>query len=415
MKNTFLAALFLASSSLLLSAAEPRIVPCDQPVKSAKRGLCLNKMDDKDFMAFAPSVSWWYNWHFDDTQNPPAAAKMEFLPMVWGDRPEDLKGLKAYLSRNKPSRVLAINEPNLKGQAFITPEKTAELYKKVKAIADEHNIPVVGPHMALGSAPNESIKAVDPIEKKEVTYTFMTPFLKAFNFYMGDTAVSATAAHTYGELGELKWMTGMMHKEFNKPVWVTEFANWKASSPEAELDYLIQAVDFFERTPYVEGYAWFKERVKDNGKISLLEKESGKLTRLGEAYVNMPVHDPNVFYQLPGKLQAESYVAMQDSEIDRTTDTDGFLEMQLLGPGVWIDYNVSVTNAGTYALKIRFSSKHDAKLELLSGEKVIAALDSREKGWQTGETTVDLPAGTQTLRFRASSGIRLNWLEFAKN
>lgn len=390
-----------------------RVVPCDQPVKSTKRGVCVNKMDAKDFMALSPSVSWWYNWHFADTLNAPQEAHMEFLPMVWGNRQEALDGLKTYLATNKPRRILAINEPNLKGQAFISPQETADLYKKIKAIADPYKIPVVGPNMALGSAEGDSIKAMDPIQKKEITYTYMVPFNKAFLNYAGDTEVYGVAAHSYGNLGELKWMTGMLHDEFKRPVWVTEFAQWGAADVAAERDYMIQAVDNFERSPNVEGYAWFKERA-DNPKISLLDKESGKLTVLGETYVNMPVHDPLVYYRLPGRLQCESYVAVSKSNIQLTKDIDGFLEMQPEA-GSTLDYNVAVERAGRFSLKIRCKTAEGATFDILSGDKVLATATATTGDWQTIDTSLQLPPGNQTLRVRPSAYAHLNWMEFGKN
>lgn len=387
-----------------------RVVPCDKPVQSVKRGLCLNQMSSADFMAVSPGVSWWYNWHFADTQNAPPAAHMEFIPMAWG-HPQDVQGLRAYLSSHKPSHVFAVNEPNLKGQAFIPPQKTAEYYKQVKAVADTYHIPVVGPHMALGSPNGSSITAMDPVEHKQTTYTFMTPFLKAFLSYLGNIEITGVSAHTYGNFGELKWMTGMMNDQFKKPVWVTEFAQWNAPSPEAERDYLIQSVDFFERTPYVAGYAWFKERVKGNPKLSLLEPQSGKLTTLGETYVNMPVHDPNVYYQLPGRLQSESYVEAKDSDLALTKDTDGFLEVQLLDSGS-LDYDVAVQRAGLYPVKVRFAGSAATKVQILAGTQVLATVQGASQGWQTAETQIQLPAGNQTLRVKSDSAVRLNWIEF---
>jgi hypothetical protein len=401
--------------STLADAPAPgaiRVVPCDQPVQSIKRGVCVNKMSPQDFLALSPGVSWWYNWHFTPTMDVPQDARMEFLPMVWGGNDKAVDGLKAYLKDHKPRRVLALNEPNLKGQAFITPQETAEWYKKIKAVADEYNIPVVGPNMSLGSATNDSITALDPIEKKEVTYTYMVPFLKAFQSYMGDTGVHAVAAHSYGNFGELNWMTGMMRDDFKRPVWVTEFAQWGAKDVADEQNYMIQSVDLFERTPEVEGYAWFKERA-DNAKISLLDKESGKLTTLGETYVNMPVHDPSVYYRLPGRLQAESYLKMDKSNIALTPDSDGFLEMQTEKGGV-LDYNVAVPTAGEYSLKIRCKTQEGTKFEVLSGDAVIATATTSAAGWQTLETSAKLPAGNQTLRVRLSAYARFNWIEFNK-
>ena len=419
MKISFLSlpvALGLSANFAMAQTVAPgvRVVACDAPVKSLKRGVCVNKMDSADFMALAPSVSWWYNWHFTDTLNPPKAANMEFLPMVWGARPDSLVGLENYLKTNKPRRVLALNEPNLKEQAFISPQETADWYKKIKVIADKHKIPVVGPHMALGSAEDASIKAFDPIDKKEVTYTYMVPFVKAFLNYMGETEVPAVAAHSYGNFGELNWMTGMLKDEFKRPVWITEFAQWNTPSMETAQEYLIEAVDLFERSPHVEGYAWFKERALDNPKISLLEKESGKLSLLGQTYVNMPVHDPNVFYRLPGRLQAESHVEAPKSTLKLTQDDNGFLEMQTEGNST-LSYNVSVPRAGKFSLKIRSKTDVGTKFDVLKGDTVLATAQTTTDGWQTTETSIQLPAGNQTIRVRPSAYARLNWMEFGQN
>lgn len=206
-------------------------------------------------------------------------------------------------------------------------------------------------------------------------------------------------------------MTEMLYKEYGRPVWITEFAWWDAPNVEAEIDYMIEAVDFFERTPYVEGYAWFKERVKGNPKLSLLG-ESGKLTPLGEAYVNMPVHDPAVFYQLPGRLQSESYTESSGVDLSRTKDEDGFLEIQSMGSDNWIDYQVASPRAGKMPVKVRFAGKPDTKIEFLAGDRVVGTVASSKQGWQTATGDVELAAGNQKIRVRPSTAVRLNWMEF---
>jgi len=398
--------------SSLQAAGDALVVPCDQPVKSQKRGICLNEVDAKDFLALAPGVSWYYTWHFADTNHAPEEAKITFIPMAWGNRDSDIKGLAEYLGSHKPPFVLAINEPNLKDQAFIDPKTTAELYLKIKAVADKYGIPVVGPNMALGSGEDASIKAMDPIEKKNVTYTFQNAFLKAFLFYLGKTGVYALGSHTYGNFGEINWLTEMMPKEFNCPVWVTEFADWNAPGAEAEIDYMIQSVDLMERSPKVQGYAWFKDRLKGNPKLSILGDKPGTLTSLGEAYVNMPAHDPAVYYKLPGRLQLESYTAMEGADIAQTKDTDGFLEMKVLDEKAWLDYQVFTDRAQTFAAQLRLSTTEGAKIELLSGDKVLATFTAPAKGWQTLTAPVALPAGKSAFRLRSNSAARLNWIEF---
>jgi hypothetical protein len=386
--------LFCAIGSV--SADPVRVVTCDEKVQSHKRGVCENHLEADDFRAFAPGVSWYYNWHFETKDLPPSGVAMDYLPMGWGDSPESLAGLDAYLQANKKPRVvLAINEPNLKGQSFLTPEATATLYKKIKDVADKYQLTVVGPNMSLGSPEDSSITAIDPIDQKQVTYTFMIPFLKAFDFFLGDVKPPALAFHTYGSLGEMKWAVESMHKEFNCPLWVTEYAEWNASDEAAERDYLIQATDFLERTPYIQGYAWFKERA-DNHKISLLEKEPGKLTPLGEAYVALPVHDTDLYYRIPGKLSAGKYVAIDQADVMAKSNNE--LLVSASAPNATADYNVQVDSAGTYTLTLHVFGT--GKIDIMEKDQVLASGSPTGSEVQDLPITVPLPAGPQTLRVR---------------
>ena len=389
-----------------------RVVNCDDPVQSHKRGICANHLEEADFRALAPGVSWYYNWHYETQDKPPGDVSMDYIPMAWGDRPDSLNGLDHYLQEaaQKPRVVLAINEPNLKDQAFISPEKTATLYKKIKDIADKYQLTVVGPNMSLGSPTDGSITAMDPLENKTVTYTFMVPFLKAFFFYTDKTEVPALGLHTYGSIGELKWAVDAMHKEFNRPVWVTEYAEWNASDDKAERDYLIQATDFLERTPYVQGYAWFKERA-DNKKISLLEKDPGKLSELGQAYVSLPAHDPDLYYRIPGKLSAGKYVSMNQADI--MSNSHNNILVTANAAGATADYNIQVDSAGSYQLGLRAFGT--GKIEVLEKDQVLASADAGGDDVQTLAITAQLPAGPQTLRIRfGASGMVLSSIDFAK-
>lgn len=403
-----------AISAAADAPAHIRIVNCDQNVPSQKRGICENHLDEADFRVLAPGVSWYYNWHFETKDIPPPDVAMEYLPMAWGDRQESLDGVDHYLQGaiKKPRVVLAINEPNLKGQAFIKPEETAVLYKKVKDIADKYQLRVVGPNMSLGSPTDGSITAMDPIENKPVTYTFMGPFLKAFSFYLGnEIKPPALGLHTYGNLGEMKWAVETMHKDFNCPIWVTEYAEWHAPNDTEERDYLIQATDFLERTPYVAGYAWFKERVPGNKKISILAEEPGKLTPLGQTYVDMPSHESDVYYRIPGKLSAGKYVALAQGDI--LANSHNNIMVTSSAPAATVDYNVQVDAAGTYKLSLKCLGS--GKIEVLENDQVLGSAEATGSDVQVLDITTPLPAGPQTLRIRfGASGTILSTLEFTK-
>ena len=395
-------------------AAAIRIVDCGTPVRSHKRGICENHLDAADFAVIAPGVSWFYNWHFISKDVPAADLKIAFLPMAWGDRPEDLAGLSAYLDAgNTPPAVLAINEPNLKGQAFIPPQTTAELYAKVVAIAAAHHLPVVGPNMALGSAPGSSITAHDPVENKDVTYTWFGSFLKAFYSFAGPTANGgAVGVHSYKDIYELKWAVETAHKlNGGGQVWVTEFAQWGAN-PTAEREYMIKAVDFLERTPYVAGYAWFKERLDKNSSLSLLAPEAGKLTPLGETYLAIPGHEANVFYRIPGKLPAADFTTGEKSAVTAGSETDGPFAVAFEDKG-YADYQLQVDHAGTYAVNLRATGA--GKLTLQEDGADLASVTVADDAKDPVSATLTLKAGTQTLHVVADGKkMNLAWIQFAK-
>ena len=394
-------AVLVCLSLAQLAAADekkPRIYGCDEPVQSAKRGICMNHMSAEDFEVIAPGVSWFYNWHYQSADMPPKGVHIDYVPMMWGDTADRYAGLEKYLaSHPKPRAVMVLNEPNLKGQAFIPPKQAAEAYLKTKAIADKFGVPIVGPHMALGSPKNDSITAQDPIENKEVTYTFMVPFLKAFMHFLGDDSkVQAFGVHGYGNMGEFTWASGVLTKEFNKPVWVTEYAWWKAGNDAEELKFLVQSTDLLERSPNVGAYAWFKDRVKDNKRISLLEG-SGKLTKLGQAYVAMPVHDADVYYRLPGKLSGARYVNMQDMKIEPGDEPTNF-KMIADKNGAWCDYNLQVDTAGSYTIHIDGEGSFT-----LNGKAA------------EGDVKLQLPKGAQTLRVGCTQkGQVIEWISFIR-
>lgn len=394
-----------------LSLAEPQVVDCDAPVQSRKRGIAANSLSAADFKALAPGASWYYNWSTTPLTKP-ADVTMDFLPMVWNGASGSQSALSSYLAAgNRPWRVLALNEPNLRGQAFMSPSNSAVTFKQVRTICDPYNIPVIGPHMAIGSATGDSITAYDPIQGSNVTYTFQEPFIDAFLYYCGATPPAGMATHSYGGYGEITWITGLMHTDYpTQKIWLTEFCLWDTTSDAQALATLIPAVDYCERTPWIEGYSWFMSRFS-NPYNSLLG-DSGVLTPAGQAYVQMPVHDPDLYYRIPGRLQAERYVTMNQMSIASTTDVDGLADMTAAAAGASVDYNIQVDSAGDYPLSFRVAGAI-GQIKIYEGGTLLGTAQNAQTGWSTVSTTVPLSAGTQTLHVvLASSSQRLNWTDF---
>jgi len=398
--------------------AQTQIVNCDAPVQSRKRGIAVNSnMSAADFQALAPGVSWFYDWGINNWTVPSGVA-MSYIPMVWSAYSGYQSAISNYLAAgNTPWRVFAINEPNLLGQAFMTPSNTAIAFQQVKAICDPYNIPVICPHMATGTPANQSITAYDPIQGSNVTYTTQEPFLDAFLYYCGSTRPTGMATHSYAGYGDLTYWTGLMNSDFpTQTVWVTEFnpsgISGGISSSAQVLANLIPSVDYCERTPWIEGYSWFMSRINGDPYDSLLTSTSGVLTAAGQAYVQMPVHETNLFYRIPGQLQAARYVTMNQMSIAPTTDTNGLADMITAAAGGSLNYNIQVDTAGSYPLNFRVSGA-TGQISVYEGGTLLGTANIPIASWSTVSTTVTLPAGTQTLEVVLSAnGQHFNWMQF---
>ena len=289
----------LAAAAVFSAAAEP----------SPKRGIGFNEISAADLSALSSGVSWAYDWGvgMPDVFRGPGASAVEFVPMVWGPQQGFRDHLEAVLVTGpKPSAVLGINEPNLRGQAFMSPEDAAAAWRALAAQCKRHGVRLVAPNMAVGTPEADSWRGFDPVQGKEVVYTFLFPYLDAFAWHLrkaGPEKPEALGVHVYGNIWELRWILAELAKKHpGVPVWVTEF-NWSGAQSEADaLEYMAQAVDELERAPNVERYAWFKADL--GGDRNSLVAPGGGLTRLGRLYAAMPHPDPKRWDPWPGAVKA---------------------------------------------------------------------------------------------------------------
>lgn len=124
-------------------------------------------------------------------------------------------------------------------------------------------------------------------------------------------------------------------------------------------------------------------------------------------------------FAIPGIIQAESYAAMNGVQLETTTDAGGGQNVGYIDAGDWMDYRVNVQSAGTYQLQYRVASQNGGgSVQLRSGTNVLSTTSvPGTSGWQTWttvSTTVNLAAGSQTLRVHAAAGgFNLNWIQFS--
>ncbi|WP_239615530.1 discoidin domain-containing protein [Cohnella mopanensis] len=121
---------------------------------------------------------------------------------------------------------------------------------------------------------------------------------------------------------------------------------------------------------------------------------------------------------IPGKIEAESYSAMNGIQTETTSDSGGGLNVGWIHVGDWMDYNVNVQTAGTYTVEYRVASNGSTgQLQLQSGTTTLATTTVPNTGgwqnWQTVTASVTLAAGQQTLRVFASGyDFNINWMNF---
>ena len=125
---------------------------------------------------------------------------------------------------------------------------------------------------------------------------------------------------------------------------------------------------------------------------------------------------------LPGKIQAESYIAMDGVQIE--PDESGEPNLGWINDGDWSSYLVKVPSAGTYKVRARVASGSEEKSSVVIADSAGNALGSltvdpaKTTGWNDWyetETEIELPAGEQTLVLQYSGGesylLNIDWFE----
>lgn len=127
-------------------------------------------------------------------------------------------------------------------------------------------------------------------------------------------------------------------------------------------------------------------------------------------------NEPFEAVELPAKIEAEDYVAMDGVVIE--PDESGEPNIGWIEDGDWTEYFVKAPTAGKYNLKVRLASGSEEKNTLTvsdaSGKTLgtITVDPAKTKGWNDWyeeSTEIELPAGEQTIRFTYNgSGFLMN-------
>lgn len=387
--------------------------------RSEKRGIAYGHHQAEDLEIISKGISWWYNWYVEPESKVVSTYEqfdVDFVPMLWNGSTDTAK-LRAFLQTHPNVKyILGFNEPNFRTQANMTPAKAAASWPRIEELADKFGLKIVGP------AVNYCDQCVDIPGTTSDSNPFA--YLDAFFEACPNCRVDYIAAHNYMCYSSAlqDYLEGF-HK-YGKKIWLTEFACWDQSTITLNMQksLMLGAIDYLENDTNIFRYSWFTgDRTGNWPYLDIYGPEPGELTELGQLYLNFyPLHDTTVYYQIPGRIEAESYNAMSGIQLEATADFDGLANVGYFDGGDWLQYHVEVPDSGEYYLYIRVASNATTSLEVLEEDLSLANFSIPSSGgwqnWRTLEQPIVLTKGKHRLKFYTPTGsLNVNWIHFNKS
>jgi hypothetical protein len=401
--------------SLLIIAALGFALLATGQVKNPKRGIAYGHHGEADFQAISGSLSWWYNWGTTPESSVAGVFEnydMDFVPMAWNHLYSESKLRDFYSTHPEAKFLLGFNEPNFKEQANMTPSAAAAAWPGLEAIADEFGLELVGPAVNwCGNCVSEG----------GVTFTNPYEYLDAFFEACVDCRVDYIAVHNYMCYSSPVIDYLEEFKKYGKKIWLTEFACWDQATITLDMqkNLVIGTLDYLDNDTMIYRYSWFTGRSSGTPHIDLFESEPGKLTELGALYVNYnPVHDTGLYFQVPGRIEAENYTTMSGISLEATSDFDGTVNVGYIDSGDWLEYNIEVSDSAEYFLYLRIAATASSSIEVMVGDTLSTVVPVVSTGgwqnWTTLQGRILLDKGKTRLRLHTPKGqFNINWLRIS--
>jgi beta-glucosidase len=146
--------------------------------------------------------------------------------------------------------------------------------------------------------------------------------------------------------------------------------------------------------------------------------DNGLLGTIANEPVYNLLNEFKLIAKIPGKVEAESFIAMSGIQTENTSDAGGGKNVGYIDSNDWMDYKLNVTKAGNYKVQFRVASESSGgQLLIKQGAGTLANVSIPvTNGWQSWKTitdTISLKEGIQTLRvFVSKGGWNMNWFSF---
>jgi hypothetical protein len=217
-------------------------------------------------------LGWYYNWR--PFPKIPPVPGVEFVPMFWNANDVTAENLAA-VNQSTATHVLGFNEPDMIGQANMTPKECLKAWPKLMSLKQKLGSPA--------PATSSWLEEFVPEAKRR------------------GLRLDFVCVHRYPDISDplavdsIEAMLQDVFEKYGLPVWLTEcgaadVSAWhqpQLSKPTPALarSFLKKLLAMLERLPFVQRYAWFADRVGDEYRLgTIFDPHAHRLTLLGELY-----------------------------------------------------------------------------------------------------------------------------------
>jgi hypothetical protein len=267
-------ALLLVALLGLVPAARAR------PQTGVASGVYADRGDARRLAAVG--ASWTYDWSAESALR---GSRVEFVPMLWGAgsvTDATIARLTAERRQGRVRHLLGFNEPDLGGQANMSPAEAIRLWPRLESTG-----------LRLGSP---AVASIWTRSQSDGTKTWLDDFLGRATAQ--GRRVDFVALHFYGDPtdpGTVDWIARdirRVHDRWGLPIWVTETGalptwKWQGARPHATPTparlraHLRRMKRTLDGLPYVERWAWFTDRCAGDCRGTSLYDARGRRTAMG--------------------------------------------------------------------------------------------------------------------------------------
>ena len=267
-------ALARSSPKPVRTTRPPRKPAPPRPASNAKKGVAAWAFTGAGQALAQSGASWYYTWSASPAVGVSRAGGPRFVPLIWGAANVTAGTLSEV--RGEGPDLLSFNEPDMSGQANMSPAQALSLWPQLMATGLRLGSPAVA---AGGATPGGWL---DQFMSGAAARGYRVNFI-TLHWYGSDFATGPAVS-------QLESYLQAVHARYHKPIWLTEFAlaNFGGSpqtpSRPQQAAFLTAATAMLQRLSYVQRYAWFGlEATPTDGSMGLF-RSGPAVTTVGRAF-----------------------------------------------------------------------------------------------------------------------------------